>query len=92
MKFLGMISHLSNSGKLIARSSQTPPLGAIVFDKDKKKIGKIGNVFGPTKEPYISIIIYHSIDSKKFENSYGKDLYFSSNNKKRRGRKTRKKK
>ncbi|MDR0900109.1 MAG: Gar1/Naf1 family protein [Methanobrevibacter sp.] len=92
MKFLGNISHLSNSGKLIAKSSQTPPLGAFVFDKDKKKIGKIADVFGPTKEPYISINIFRSINSKDFENSYNEDLYFSNNNKKRKGRKTRKKK
>jgi len=87
MKFLGNISHLSNSGRLIARSSQSPPSGVFVFNKDKKKIGKIVDVFGPTKEPYISIGIFKSIGVEKFRNCSGEDLFFSNppkNRKKRR--------
>jgi len=84
MKFLGNISHLSNSGRLIARSSQSPPSGAFVFNKDKMKIGKVLDVFGPTKEPYISIGIFKSIGAESFENSSGEDLYVSINSKNRK--------
>jgi RNA-binding protein len=91
MKFLGTISHLSNSGKLIARSSNTPSSGAFVFNKNKKKIGKIQSVFGPTKNPYIAINLFKSINIESFRNSQADDLYMSLNhNKKRRERKTRK--
>lgn len=85
MKFLGNILHVSNSGRLIAKSSQSPPSGASVFNKNKKKIGKIVDVFGPTKEPYISIGIFKSINSESFKNSSGEDLFVSENpkNKKR---------
>ncbi|RBQ24094.1 hypothetical protein ALNOE001_04670 [Candidatus Methanobinarius endosymbioticus] len=79
MKFLGNISHLSNSGRLIARSSQSPPTGASVFSNDKKKIGKIVEIFGPTKEPYISIGIFKSIDSENFKDRFGEDLFVSEN-------------
>lgn len=79
MKFLGNISHLSNSGRLIARSSQSPPSGAFVFNKDKMKIGKVVEVFGPTKEPYISIGVFKSIGTENFKNSSGEDLYVSNN-------------
>ena len=89
MKFLGNISHISNSGKLIARSSQTPPSGAFVFNKDKKKIGKILDVFGPTKNPYISIKLFRSFNFKDFD---GDELYVSHNNKNTRGRGKRRKK
>lgn len=84
MKFLGNISHLSSSGKLIARSSQSPPSGAFVFNKDKEKIGKVMDVFGPTKEPYISIGIFKSIGVENFRNSFGEDLYVSNNPKNRK--------
>jgi RNA-binding protein len=30
-------------------------IGRQVFDKEKKSIGRINDVFGPTKNPYISI-------------------------------------
>ncbi|KZX15021.1 H/ACA RNA-protein complex component Gar1 [Methanobrevibacter cuticularis] len=90
MKFLGNISHLSNSGKLIARSSQTPPAGAFVFNKDKKKIGKVIEVFGPTKEPYISISMFRSVNLENSKLDKGNDLYVSIN-KKKKGRRTRKK-
>ena len=84
MKFLGNISHLSSSGRLIARSSQSPPSGVSVFNKNKKKIGKIVDVFGPTKEPYISVGVFKSINIKDFENSIGEDLFMSDSFKKNR--------
>ncbi len=54
MKKLGNISHISNRGRIIVRSNQTPGFGLAVFLKIKR-IGTISDVFGPTKEPYISI-------------------------------------
>ena len=92
MKFLGNISHIANSGKLIARSSQTPPAGALIFNKDKKKIGKIGDVFGPTKNPYISIKLFRSFNLKDFEDKQGDELYVSINTKKDRRRRGKRKK
>ena len=92
MKFLGNISHISNSGKLIGRSSETPPSGAFVFDKDKKKIGKVFDVFGPTRNPYISIRLFKSFSLEDFVDSCGDELYVSVNNKKGRRRRGKRKK
>lgn len=93
MKFLGNISHITNSGRLIAKSSKSPSTGVTVYNKDKKKIGKVLSVFGPTKNPYISISVFKSIDLNDFEKSYGNDLYASVDyKKKKRGRGKRKKK
>ncbi|MDR1721650.1 MAG: Gar1/Naf1 family protein [Methanobrevibacter sp.] len=89
MKLLGNILHLSNSGKLIARSSQSPPLGVAVFDRNKKKIGKIYNVFGPTKDPYVSIRLFKP---KNFQFNTADELYFTKSTKKQRRRKHAKKK
>lgn len=93
MKVLGNSLHLANSGKLIARSSQTPIAGALVFNSNKKKIGKVNSVFGPTKKPYISINLFRNTDLNQIKKNHGEKLYVSTNTKKkRRGRKTRTKK
>jgi RNA-binding protein len=95
MKFLGNSLHIASSGKLIARSSQTPSAGGIVFDSNKNKIGKVSYVFGPTKQPYISIRLFKSADLDEIKNNYGEDLFVSKpkskKNKKRRMKKRQKK-
>lgn len=92
MKILGTISHISNKGNIIARSPQSPALGLPVFTEDKKRIGKVHDVFGPTKEPYVTIKPYRAINSKNFENRVGEALYVSTKPVKKWGRKRRKKK
>ena len=95
MKFLGNSLHIANSGKLIVRSSQVPTSGAFVFNSKKKKIGKINNVFGPTKNPYISVNLFKSSNREDIKGNYGEKIFTSPNNKKRsnyRGNKLRQKK
>ena len=77
MKFLGNSLHVANSGKLIARSTKTPSPGAIVYDSNRTKIGKVGYVFGPTKEPYISIRLFKSANRKSIEENCGEKLFVS---------------
>ena len=77
MKFLGNSLHIANSGKLIARSTKTPSPGGIVFDSDKKKIGKVSYVFGPTKKPYVSIRLFKSVNRDKIEKNCGEKLFVS---------------
>ncbi len=77
MKFLGNSLHVANSGKLIARSDKTPSPGAIVYDSKKKKIGKVGYVFGPTKRPYISIRLFKSANRNEIAKNSGEKLFVS---------------
>lgn len=77
MKLLGNSLHIANSGKLIARSSQTPSAGGLVFDSNKNKIGKVSYVFGPTKQPYISIRLFKSADIERIKRNYGEKLFVS---------------
>ena len=77
MKFLGNSLHIANSGKLIARSSQTPTNGGIVYDSNKNKIGKVNYVFGPTKQPYISIRLFKSANRDEIKKNYGEELFVS---------------
>lgn len=95
MKFLGNSLHIANSGKLIARSSQVPNSGAVVFNENKQKIGKVNYVFGPTKSPYISIRLFRSANLDVIRKNCGEKLFVSKQNQKRskkRGRRTRQRK
>ncbi|WP_067092487.1 Gar1/Naf1 family protein [Methanobrevibacter curvatus] len=84
MNYLGTVLHISNSGKLIARSNTTPPSGAFIYNNDKNKVGKIANVFGPTKKPFIAINLFKSVDKNSFLSA--DDLYVSLNSQKRKRR------
>ncbi len=74
MRSAGKISHISRRGRIIARSKKTPPLGAPVYTSQGEFIGKVQDIFGPTKKPYISIKPTHAINLKKFENRVGEAL------------------
>lgn len=78
MKVLGNILHLANSGKLIAKSDKTPPAGAFVYTNDKQKIGKVYNIFGPVKNPYIAINLYRSVNKRDLESRCGEKLFVST--------------
>ncbi|MBO6123999.1 MAG: hypothetical protein J6P09_09175 [Methanobrevibacter sp.] len=77
MKVLGKSLHIANSGKLIARSNKTPSPGGIVFDSKKNKIGKVSYVFGPTKNPYISIRLFKSANKDQIAKNCGEKLFVS---------------
>ena len=96
MKFLGNISHLANSGKLIVKTTKTPPAGAFVFTNDKQKIGKVYSIFGPVKNPYVSVNIFRSVNRRDLESRHGEKLFVSTKsemeklNKKNKNSKSRK--
>lgn len=78
MKFLGNISHLANSGKLIVKTTKTPPAGAFVFTNDKQKIGKVYSIFGPVKNPYVSVNIFRSVNRRDLESRSGEKLFVAT--------------
>ena len=96
MKHLGNILHLANSGKLIVRSEQMPPAHAFVYTNDKQQIGKVYNVFGPVKNPYVSVNIFRSVNRRDLESRHGEKLFVSTKsemekiNKKNRNSKSKK--
>lgn len=94
MKTLGTVSHLSNKGLIIVRSKNTPAIGLPVFTEDKKRIGRVHNIFGPTKEPYISIKPQLNRKTKKpiLIPKVGVPVYIPKKPIKSRGHKKRKKK
>lgn len=54
-KKIGTVSHISSTNKIIIPSKQTPKIGLTLVNKQKKPIGRISDIFGSTKKPYISV-------------------------------------
>lgn len=92
MKVLGNILHLAGSGKLIVKVSNTPPAGSFVFTNDKNKIGRVGGIFGPVKNPYVSINLYKSVNRRDLENRCGEKLFVSTKSENERFKKSNSKK
>jgi rRNA processing protein Gar1 len=65
------VLHLSSNKNLILKAKRTAKPSQNVFDKQAHKIGKIIDVFGPVKTPYLSIKPLTS-NAKKY---VGKALY-----------------
>lgn len=55
MRRLGTVLHITPRGSIIVRTQKTPPLGGIVLNSRAERVGKIVDVFGPVKHPYVSI-------------------------------------
>jgi len=91
MKKLGKISHISSKGKIIVRSDNTLGFGLSVFDENRKKIGIVQDIFGPTKKPYITVKVYAK-NTEKIDKRVGETIFVSSKPLKKWGRRKRKKK
>jgi rRNA processing protein Gar1 len=72
---LGKLLHISSSGNLIVRADAAAPLGAIVFTERAKRVGQVGDVFGPKKAPYISV--KSPFDRKSLTDLLGKTLFYA---------------
>lgn len=91
LKEIGTISHITSTNKLIVPTNKTPRIGSLLVNSKNKPIGKINDIFGSTKKPYISI----KTGNKFKKANPGETVYLSPQNKKRRkrnGRNSKKKK
>ncbi len=56
LKKIGKVQLLARSGRLIIKAVDNPPPGAILVDEKGNKVGKVVEVLGSTKNPYVSAI------------------------------------
>ena len=73
MKYLGKVDDIIHNGKILVRTSFKPRFGDLVVDKHKNLIGKISQIIGPVKEPYI--IISPNKDVKASFKLIGTEIY-----------------
>jgi RNA-binding protein len=67
LKRLGKVLHLSSHGHLIVRSEDgsLPRMNGSVLTKKMEKIGTVYDIFGPEKDPYISIKLARNFPESK---------------------------
>jgi RNA-binding protein len=54
-KKLGVVENIAHDGSLLVRSAFAPPSGVEVLDRRHRPVGRVLRVFGPTKEPIVSV-------------------------------------
>lgn len=54
LKYVGKIQDISYNGFLVARGEFAPRIGSEVY-AGNQPLGRIVNIYGPVKRPYISI-------------------------------------
>ncbi len=81
LKRIGIVIQTTKSGTILVKSKFTPKEGAWAVDPSLRKVGKIIDIFGPVKAPYVAI---KPLDTKDLKNLIGKPLYLLE--KKKRGR------
>lgn len=72
MKHIGKVQNISPQGRLIIRVDKPPEMGASISAKNEGFIGRVRDIFGPEKRPYISIEV---ADRSKALSYLDKDLY-----------------
>jgi len=55
MRRLGVVENIAYDGSLVIRARFAPPTGAPVLDRRKRPLGRVGRVFGPVAEPFVSV-------------------------------------
>ncbi len=81
MKRLGTVLHTIDN-LLIIRADKTLDTGnlnpdSMVLTKSMKKLGKIKELFGPAKNPYISIKIFKEIKGSEILNLKNERVYLA---------------
>jgi len=83
LQILGRIIHLNSNGNVIVKARNVPRMGDTVVDGDLKKIGRVFDIFGPVKSPYVTVKSAkhnHKLKNKKLfilhkKNKRGKTAY-----------------
>lgn len=52
---IGQVLHFSAQGNIIARLNRAIRVGTRLFSTQSKAVGRVVDIFGPTKQPYASV-------------------------------------
>ena len=55
MKCVGRVSHLNSRNFAIVSTDEMVPKNTKIYDSEKRNIGKVVNIFGPVRDPYLAI-------------------------------------
>ena len=74
---LGTVLHLMDK-KLIVRGARLKVEGminSIVMSENKRKIGRVYDIFGPVNRPYVSIKTLEGVEEEELKKLVHKELY-----------------
>ena len=83
MRRIGRVTHIGPSGKAVIKAEKTPKIGEKAFDEEKRRVGRVFDVFGPTVSPYVEVDV-EAIDPQSL---VGNALYFPSSSRRNKWRK-----
>lgn len=72
MSPLGKVVNVTRRGQVVARSPGKPRLGARVTDNRGREVGKVADLIGPVREPYVLVAPARSVDAKRL---LGQELF-----------------
>ena len=55
MKCVGRVSHLNSRNLAIVSTDKKVTKNTKIYDSEKRIIGKVVNIFGPVRDPYLAI-------------------------------------
>jgi len=82
LKKIGRVLHISPGEKAVIKTLKPLRIGEKIFDENRRFVGRVSDVFGPIKSPYIEVDITSGEPSKLV----GKMLYQSLPEKRKRRR------
>jgi len=82
LRKIGRILHISPSQKAVIKTTRSLRIGERVFDENKRFIGKVFDVFGPTGSPYVEV----DLQNRGSSDLVGKIAYQLPSKRKSRGR------
>ena len=77
MKGLGTVLHIADH-KLIVKGGTTKVdriVNSIAMTREKRRIGKVYDVFGPINRPYISIKVFKGIKEEELQKLVSKKIF-----------------
>ena len=85
MRKIGRVMHISPREKAVIKTTRPLKIGEKVFDRNERVIGRVSDVFGPVKAPYIEV----NIEGGDASSYVGKILYYSLSKQKKRSKRRR---
>jgi len=82
LKEVGRVLHISPSRKAVVKAKRVPRIGEAVVDEEKRRVGMVSDVFGPTVFPYVEV----EVKSEDPQKLVDRVLYVSSSKRKVRSR------
>ncbi|MCW4020998.1 MAG: Gar1/Naf1 family protein [Candidatus Bathyarchaeota archaeon] len=84
MRKIGRVIHIGPSKKAVVKAEKIPKIGETVVDEEKRRVGTVFDVFGPTVSPYVEVDVKVEDPQKIVDSSLY--LLSSSRARKRKGR------